>query len=92
MGIKYTSFGVKYQNILLSMKIRNYKEMMVETPICIRYAVLTIVIFTSMLAIGSPPTPDGNEIHHDVSELVVVVVVVVGVEVWCGVVVCLFCT
>ena len=36
---------------LVIMKIQNYKEMFVETPLYIRYAVLTIVIFTSMLAI-----------------------------------------
>ena len=52
MGRKDTSFGVKYQNVLVSMKIRNYEEMFVGTPIYIRYTVLTIVIFTSMLAIG----------------------------------------
>ena len=51
MGRKYTSFGVKYQNILISMKTLNYEEMFVETPIYIRYVVLTIVIFTYMLAI-----------------------------------------
>ena len=51
MGIKDTSFGVKYQNVLVSMKIPNYEEMFLETPIYISYVVLTIVIFTSMLAI-----------------------------------------
>ena len=51
MGRKDTSFGLKYQNVLVSMKIRNYEEMFAETPIYIRYVVLTIVIFTSMLAI-----------------------------------------
>ena len=51
MGRKDTSFVVKYQNVLVSIKIRNYKEMFVETPIYIRYVVLTIVIFTYMLAI-----------------------------------------
>ena len=33
---KYTSFGVNYQNILVSMKILNYEEMFVETPIYIK--------------------------------------------------------
>ena len=51
MGRKDTRFGVKYQNILERWKILNYIEMFVETPIYIRYVVLTIVIFTSMLAI-----------------------------------------
>ena len=51
LGRNYTSFGVKYPNVLLSMKIRNYEEMFVEPLIYIRYVVLTIVIFTSMLAI-----------------------------------------
>ena len=36
---------------MVSTKIRNYEEMFVEPPIYIRYVVLTIVIFTSMLAI-----------------------------------------
>ena len=36
---------------LVSMKIRNHEGMFVETTIYIRYVVLTIVIFTSMLAI-----------------------------------------
>ena len=51
MGIKYTSFGVNYQNLLVSMKILNYEDMFTETPIYIRYVVLTNVIITSMLAI-----------------------------------------
>ena len=51
MGRKGTSFGVKYQNVLVSMKTRNFKKMSVETPIYIRDVVLTIAIFTSMLAI-----------------------------------------
>ena len=33
------------------MEILNYKDMFVEKPIYIRYVVLTIIIFTSMLAI-----------------------------------------
>ena len=36
---------------LVSMKIRNYEDMFAETPIYIRYVVLTIVIFTSILTI-----------------------------------------
>ena len=51
MGRKDTSFGVKYQNILVRWKILNYEEIFAETPIYIRYVVLTIIIFTSMLAI-----------------------------------------
>ena len=51
MGRKDTSFGVKYPNVLVSMKTRNYKEMLVEPPIYIRYVVLTISMCTSMLAI-----------------------------------------
>ena len=51
MGRKDTIFGVKYQNILLSIKILNYKDIFVETPIYIRYVVLTIVIFIFMLSI-----------------------------------------
>ena len=51
MGRKYTSFVVKYSNVLVSMKIRNYKEMLMETPIYIKYVALTIVICTSMLVI-----------------------------------------
>ena len=51
MGRKDTSFGVKYQNLLVSMKILNNEEMFVETPIYLRYVVRTNVILTSMLAI-----------------------------------------
>ena len=51
IGTKDTSFGVKYQNILVRWHLLNYKEMFVGTPIYIRYVVLTIVIFISMLAI-----------------------------------------
>ena len=51
MGRKDTRFGVRYQNVLVGMKIRNFEEMFVKTPIYIRYVVITIVIFTSMLAI-----------------------------------------
>ena len=46
-----TSFGVKYQKFLVGWHLLNYEEMFVEAPIYIRYVVLTIVIFTSMLAI-----------------------------------------
>ena len=51
MGRKDTSFGVRYQNILVRWHLLNYEEMFAETPIYIRYVVLTIVIFVSMLAI-----------------------------------------
>ena len=48
---KDARFGVKYQNILVIWHLLNYEEMFAETTIYIRYVVLTIVIFTSMLAI-----------------------------------------
>ena len=51
MGRNDTIFGVKYQNILVRWHQINYTEIFVETPIYIRYVVLTIVIFTSMLAV-----------------------------------------
>ena len=51
MGRKETNFGVRYQNLLVEWHLINYKYMFVVTPIYIRYVVLTIVIFTSMLAI-----------------------------------------
>ena len=52
MGRKDTVFGVKYQNILVGWHLLNYKEMFVGTPVYIRYFVIVIVVFTSMLAIG----------------------------------------
>ena len=52
MGIKDTSFGVRYQKLLVGWHLLNYEEMFVETPIYIRYVVLTIIIFASMLSIG----------------------------------------
>ena len=51
MGRKDESSGVKYPNVLVSMKIQNYEEMFVEPPIYIMYVVLTTLICTSMLAI-----------------------------------------
>ena len=48
---KDTIFGERYQNNLVIWHLINYEDMFVETPIYIRYVVLTIVIFTSMLAI-----------------------------------------
>ena len=51
MGRKYTSFGVKYQKILVGWHHLNYEDVFVETLIYIRYVVLTIVNFTSMLTI-----------------------------------------
>ena len=51
VGRKDTRFGVKYQNILVGWNLLNYKEIFVETPIYIRYVVIDIVIFSSMLAI-----------------------------------------
>ena len=49
---KDTRFGVKYQKLLIGWHHLNYEDMFVETPIYIRCVVLTIVIFTYMLAIG----------------------------------------
>ena len=51
MGSKDTHFGVKYQNILVGRHLINYEEIFVGTPINIRYVVISIVIFTYMLAI-----------------------------------------
>ena len=51
MGRKDTSFVVKYQKFLVGWHLLNYKEIFVETLIYIRYVVIHIVIFTSMLDI-----------------------------------------
>ena len=51
LGRKDISFGVRYQNILVRWHLLNYEEMLAETQIYIRYVVLTIVIFTSILVI-----------------------------------------
>ena len=51
MGINDTSFGVKYQKLLLGWHLLNYGEMFTETPIYIRYIMILIVLFTYMLAI-----------------------------------------
>ena len=51
MGRNDTSVGVKYQNIYLGQNLLNYKYMFVETPIYIKYVVITILIFTSTLVI-----------------------------------------
>ena len=51
MVIKDTSFGVKYQNILVTRHLLNYKETFVGTPIYVRYVVIYIVLFTYMIAI-----------------------------------------
>ena len=40
MGRKDSSFGVKYPNMLVSMRIRHYEEMFVELLIFIRYVAL----------------------------------------------------
>ena len=50
MGIKYTNFGVKYQNILSGRYLLKHREILVVTPIYIRYVAITIVIFISMIA------------------------------------------
>ena len=46
-----TSFGVNYQKIPVIWHLLNYEDMFVEAPIYIRYIVISIVLFTSMLAI-----------------------------------------
>ena len=51
MGRKDTGFGVKYQNLFLTRHLLNYKELFVGTTIYIRYVVITIVLFTSMISI-----------------------------------------
>ena len=52
MGRNYTSFGLKYQNIFVKRHLLDYKEMYVGKSIYMRYVVISIVIFTYMLAIG----------------------------------------
>ena len=51
MGRKDTSFVVKYQNLLVVCHLLNYEDMFVETIMYIKYVVITIVNFTSMLSI-----------------------------------------
>ena len=51
MGRKDTIFGVKYPNLLVTRHLLNYKEMSVGKTIYIRYVVISIILFTSMLAI-----------------------------------------
>ena len=51
MGIKDTIFGVRYQKLIVGWNLINHKEMFVETPIYIRYFVITVVIFTYIIAI-----------------------------------------
>ena len=51
MGRKDTCFGEKYQNILVTRHIINYKEMFAGTPIYISYVVISFVIFTSTIVI-----------------------------------------
>ena len=46
-----TSFGVKYQNLLVGCHLQNNEDTFMGTPIYIRHIVITIFIFTSMLAI-----------------------------------------
>ena len=40
MGRKGATFGLKYPKLLVSMRIRHYKEMFVEPPIYRRYVAL----------------------------------------------------
>ena len=51
MGRKETRFGVKYQKLLVGWHLIKYEDMFAGTMIYIRYVVLTIVIFTSMISI-----------------------------------------
>ena len=51
MGIKDTSFGVKYQKIFVGRHLLNYEKMLVETPIYIRYFVISTVLVNVMLYI-----------------------------------------
>ena len=51
MGRKDTRFVVKYQKLIVGGHILNYEDMFVVTLINIKYVVITIVIFTSMLTI-----------------------------------------
>ena len=44
MGIKDASFGLRYQNILLTRHLLNYKEMFVGTLIYISYVVISIIL------------------------------------------------
>ena len=49
--VKETSFGVRHKNLLVVWHLLTYEDISAETPICIRYVGITIVIFASMLAI-----------------------------------------
>ena len=51
MKIKDTIFGSKYQNILVTRHLLNYKDMFVGKLIHIRYVVISIACFTSMIYI-----------------------------------------
>ena len=51
MERKDTRFGVNNQNIMLIWHLLNHKEIFVGTPIYIGYVVISIILFTSMLAI-----------------------------------------
>ena len=51
MGRKDTRFVMKYQKLLVVWHILNHEDMFMETLIYIKYVVITIVTFTSMLAI-----------------------------------------
>ena len=48
---KDKNFSVKYQKLLVVCHLLNYEDIFVETPIYIRYVVINIDIFTSILAI-----------------------------------------
>ena len=49
MGRKDIIFGVKYQNILVTRHLLNYKNVFMGKPIYIRYVVISIILLTSML-------------------------------------------
>ena len=51
MGKKDTRFQLTYQKLIVGWHLLNYEEILVEIKIYIRYVVLTIIIFISMLDI-----------------------------------------
>ena len=51
MERKDTSFEVNYQNLLVTRHLLNHKYMFRETQIYIRYAVISIVLFTYTIAV-----------------------------------------
>ena len=52
MGRKDTGFGVKQQKLLVGWHLLKYEYMVVETPIYIRYVVITIIILRLYLPLN----------------------------------------